>query len=130
MSANIILRGAEWVLTSERPQAAPDALYVVQCLICRAESGLVDNDPKRAGVWAMEHARRTGREHCQFRVTSQKHWRVDPVPPAVVPTPMPTPRPRAHVRRRGRRLPGLVGLAALVTGAAMCGYLLAAVSGT
>jgi hypothetical protein len=134
MSAHVILKGAEWMLSSERAAQAPDALYVAQCLVCRAESGLVDNDPKQAGVWAIEHARRSGREHCQFRVTSEKHWRVDPVAAAVGNRPQPPVRPPLpRGRWRLRRAVGLAGplvLAALAVVFAGCGYLLGAAAGT
>jgi hypothetical protein len=138
MSAHVILKGAEWVLTSERPAQAPDALYVAQCLACRAESDLADNDPKPAGVWAIEHTRSAGRDHCRFRVTTEKHWRVDPVPPAAGTAVTTPPRPRTHARPRTRRLhralahTGPLVLAALVVAVVFigCGYLLGAATGT
>jgi hypothetical protein len=138
MSAHVILKGAEWVLSAERAAQAPAALYVAQCLVCQAESAVVDNDPKPAGVWAIEHARRTGRDHCQFRVTTEKHWRVDPTPPAAGTTVTTPPRPRSHARPRARRLrralahTGPLALAALVVAVVFigCGYLLGAATGT
>jgi hypothetical protein len=77
-----VLRGAELALTAERAEGAPEAIYLVECLTCPADSGRVDDDPKPVAVWALEHARRFGPDHGQFLVTTQKHWRVDPVRPA------------------------------------------------
>jgi hypothetical protein len=133
VSAHVILKGAEWVLSSERPARAPDALYVAQCLVCRAESDAADNDPRPAGVWAIEHTRRTGPDHCRFRVATERHWRVDPVPPAVGHPP--PPAPRAHARPHERRLHRAVTLAGplilMVLAVAFigCGYLLGAATG-
>jgi hypothetical protein len=45
-----ILKGSEWVLSAERGAGAPESMYGVECLTCRAESGWVDNDPKGVEV--------------------------------------------------------------------------------
>jgi hypothetical protein len=82
LSANVILRGAELALHAERAPGAPEATYVAECLLCRAESGLIDYDPKPVAVWSMEHARYHGPDHGQFLLTTQSHWRVGPLPPA------------------------------------------------
>jgi hypothetical protein len=74
-----ILKGAEWVLQAERAEGAPEAIYSVACLTCTAESGRFDNDPKPVSVWAINHTRQLGAAHCQFIVTTEKHWRVDRV---------------------------------------------------
>lgn len=57
----------------------PEAIYGVECLTCGEESGLVDDDPKPVEVWALEHARHNGLSHGRFLVTTQKHWRFDPL---------------------------------------------------
>jgi hypothetical protein len=120
-SANVILRGADLALTAERAPGAPVATYVSRCLLCRAESGLVDYDLKPVAVWSIEHARYHGRDHGQFLVTSQQHWRVGPEPVAVA---VSTARPPAsHARPReaaALRLP----LAALAAFLVCCVYVL------
>jgi hypothetical protein len=68
-----ILKGSAWVLSAERAAGAPGAMYGVECLTCRAESGWVDNDPKPVEVWTIEHTRQHGPGHGQFLVTTQKH---------------------------------------------------------
>jgi hypothetical protein len=94
----VVLRGAEYVLHAERAAGAPEAAYVAECLQCRAESGLVDYDPKPVAVWSIEHTRHYGLAHSQFLVTTQRHWRVGPLPPPSPPAPAPCPR--AHARAR------------------------------
>lgn len=121
----VILKGAEWVLSAERAEGAPDAIYGAECMTCEAESGLVDDDPKPVEVWALEHTRQHGLAHSQFLVTTQKHWRVDPLRrgPESEPGPegdAPTlvlarvkalpPVRRSHARPRGRWWPAVVRL--------------------
>jgi hypothetical protein len=111
LSGNVILRGAEFALHAERAPGAAEAAYVVECLWCRAESGLVDYDVRPAAVWSIEHARRHGPDHGQFVVTSQQHWRVGRLP-----RPAPAPEPVRNGPREARRsrLPLSLTLAALV----------------
>jgi hypothetical protein len=110
VTGHVILKGTDLVLSAERAEGAPEAIYGVECLMCTAESGLVDNDPKPVEVWALEHTRHQGLAHGQFLVTTQKHWRVDPLhrvpaPGPVVPDAQQRPhRPGAHARPRGRWL--------------------------
>jgi hypothetical protein len=110
------------MLSAERAEGAPEAIYGAECLICEAQSGLADNDPKPVEVWALEHARHKGLSHGQFLVTTQKHWRVDslrgvpraaPAPSGDAGAPAPAvavaapPQPRrsgTHARPRGRWL--------------------------
>lgn len=120
MSAFVILRGTALKLCAERAQDAPDALYIVACLTCQAESGPVDDGPKSVQVWALDHTQQRGLTHNQFRVTAHSYWRVDPVHAPVGATPWPpvrgslaaldaavpdTRQPRragAHAKPRGR----------------------------
>jgi hypothetical protein len=115
VTGHVILKGSDLMLSAERAEGAPEAIYGAECLMCEAESGLVDNDPKPVEVWALEHARRFGLSHGQFLVTTQKHWRVDRVRPVagpgggasssvVAPAMTAANRPRrpgAHARPRG-----------------------------
>jgi hypothetical protein len=101
VSAHIILRGAELALTAERAPGAAEALYVAECLLCRAESGLAAYDPKPVAVWSIEHTRHHDLNHCQFLVTTRQHWRVDPLL-ASAPEPARPPTPRTHARPRPR----------------------------
>ncbi|WP_456112187.1 DUF7848 domain-containing protein [Streptomyces specialis] len=100
--SHAVIRGAEWVVSAERAECAPDGLYGARCLRCGAGSPLSDNDPKPVGMWALDHTRWLGLEHSQFVVTSQRHWRVDPaLPVARVKRPDQARSPRAHARPRG-----------------------------
>ncbi len=63
----------EWVL-SEGPA---EGIGGVVCLGCAEASGWADYDPRPAGAWAIDHARRNGPAHARFVVTAQKVWRVD-----------------------------------------------------
>lgn len=103
MSAREVLRGARLVLHAERPPGAPEATYEAACLLCRHGSGPAHSERKPVAVWAMEHTRRHGLPHSQFLVTTQSHWRVDPLPSSPhkpAPAPRPRPRPRSHARPR------------------------------
>ncbi|WP_442811931.1 DUF7848 domain-containing protein [Streptomyces sp. NBC_01803] len=105
--SHAVIRGAEWVLSAERAEGAPDGIYGAECLWCGEASPLVDDDSKPVGMWALDHALRLGLDHGQFLVTSQRHWRVDPVVPAGgAGRPVRERLPRAHARPRGglRRL--------------------------
>jgi hypothetical protein len=121
VSGHVILKGAYLALSAERAEGAPEAMYGVECLMCEAKSGLVDNDPKPVEVWALEHARTNGLSHGQFLVTTQRHWRVDPLHSVTGAVPQPggdmsavvapaatdaqqQHRPGAHARPRGQRL--------------------------
>ncbi|WP_326597114.1 DUF7848 domain-containing protein [Streptomyces sp. NBC_01803] len=100
--SHAVIRGAEWVLSAERAEGAPDGIYGAECLWCGEASPLVDNDQKPVGMWALDHALRLGLDHGQFLVTSQRHWRVDPVVPAGdAGRPAGERPPRAHARPRG-----------------------------
>lgn len=81
-----IIKGAEWVLTAEQGEGAPEGIYGAQCLMCFEVSVLSDNDVRPVGVWAIEHTRKSP-SHCQFRLTTERFCRVDPTP--AVPTPKP-----------------------------------------
>jgi hypothetical protein len=99
---NVILSGAELVISSERARDAPGSACVARCLACRAESGLVGYEERVVAVWAMEHARQRGVEHSQFVVTTRQHWRAHPHRSAApVPAPQTPPPPggrAAHAR--------------------------------
>lgn len=90
MSSDIALCGAQYALHAERAPGAPEATYFGECLTCRAESGLIAYDPKPVSVWCIEHTRYFGLDHGQFLVTTQRHWRVGPLPPRPA-TPPPEP---------------------------------------
>ncbi|WP_431044281.1 hypothetical protein ACQUSR_21840 [Streptomyces sp. P1-3] len=79
MSTDAIIKGAEWVLSPESGEGAPQAIYGVECMTCAQSSGLVDDDPRPVEVWTINHTRAEP-THRQFLVTTQKHWRVDPNP--------------------------------------------------
>ncbi|WP_059008207.1 DUF7848 domain-containing protein [Streptomyces specialis] len=113
--SRVVIKGAEWVLSAERAQGAPDGIYEARCLWCGAESPMVDDDSRPVGMWALDHTRRLGLEHGQFVVTSQRHWRVDPVVPGgEVRRPVGVrssgahARPRWGMRRLGRGVARLV----------------------
>ncbi|WKX72403.1 hypothetical protein [Streptomyces sp. XD-27] len=131
-----IIKGAEWVLIPETGEGAPEAIYGAQCIPCGRERWS-DNDPRPVGVWAIDHTR-TDPTHCQYLMTTHKHWRVAPNPSSqatpVPPTPpraTPQPRRTCHARPRPR-LTGLkrittkaarfVGLACLVALSVACGF--------
>jgi hypothetical protein len=116
VSANVILRGAELALHAERAPGAPEATYVAECLLCRAESGLADYGRKPVAVWSIEHTRHHGPDHGQFLLTTQTHWRVGPLPSP--PVPVATARtPRHHAaNRRARTLAESLPLIALLVG--------------
>ncbi|WP_405804833.1 hypothetical protein [Streptomyces sp. NBC_01187] len=83
-----ILKGTEWSLSAETGLGAPEAIYGVRCMTCASESGLVDDDPRPVGVWAIDHTRNHP-SHRQHLLTTQKHWRVDPTPTRQMPAPEP-----------------------------------------
>ncbi|WKX69980.1 hypothetical protein [Streptomyces sp. XD-27] len=89
-----LIKGAEWMLSPETAEGAPRGIYGAQCLTCAEESGLVDDDTRPVGVWAIAHTR-DNPTHRQFLVTTHKHWRVEPVPAnhAAEPEPEPEPEP-------------------------------------
>jgi ferric-dicitrate binding protein FerR (iron transport regulator) len=124
-TGHTILKGSEWVLSAERAPGAPEAIYGAECMTCEAASAWVDNDPKPIGVWAIEHTRHDP-EHRQFLVTTQRHWRVDPVRPAPVPRPRTTPPARAHARPGHGQAAWGLAVAVLITLFALGGYLLGA----
>jgi hypothetical protein len=122
VTTRVLLKGAELMLCAERAVDAPDAAYRAECLTCRAESALFEDDPRPVQMWALDHAEQRGLTHNQFSVTAQNYWRVDPRhapvgaapwpplnrPPAVaapaVPEAPPSRRSGAHAKPRGRRL--------------------------
>lgn len=112
MTPHVVRKGAAFVLSAERAPGAPEAMYRVECMTCWAESSWVDNDAKPVEVWALEHARHHGLAHDRFLVTTQRHWRVDPVHPAAAAPGAPEvgepQQPRAsgaHARYRRPRPP-------------------------
>lgn len=137
MIGHVILKGRDVMLCAERAKGAPEASYGAQCLVCEAGSGRVDNNPKPVAVWALEHARHNGLAHGQFLVTTQKHWRVDPLPsapgavppaggdasaavaPAVSPPRQPRHRTGAHARPRRRTVLGPLRSLVAVAGRAV-----------
>lgn len=66
------------MLVPEAGEGAPDAIYGLECMQCDASSGLVDNDARPVGVWAVDHTLRDP-THRQYLLTIQKHLRVDPI---------------------------------------------------
>jgi hypothetical protein len=149
-----ILKGSRLVLHAERAKGAPDGIYSAACMTCPEESGRVDSDPGPVAQWVMLHTEQHGPEHSQFLVTTDRHWRVDPVrPPGSMPAeghseqtlrlaPVdPAPQVRAHARRRARRpwetaarraaahagdVSGPFVILALITVCTLGGYLLGA----
>lgn len=148
-----IIKGAEWVLSAERAEGAPDAMYRVECMTCESASRWTDNDPRPVGMWALLHTQ-TWPDHRQFLATTQDHWRVDRVPqraesppgpatPAEAVRPLTAGAAPAHpwplwsglVRQLWRRAVAYVGRAAgplvvlsLITGGGVLGYLLGVTS--
>ncbi|WP_431042101.1 hypothetical protein ACQUSR_09410 [Streptomyces sp. P1-3] len=110
-----VIKGSEWMLSPETAEGAPQGIYGAQCITCGQESGLVDDDTRPVGVWAIAHTRDSP-THRQFLVTTHRHWRVDPTPTTPAPGPEPTERrpqlPRAHAKPRTPRLPPALRLAA------------------
>ncbi|WP_431042403.1 hypothetical protein ACQUSR_11120 [Streptomyces sp. P1-3] len=137
-----IIKGAEWVLTPETSEGAPEAIYGAQCVRCGRERWS-DNDPRPIGVWAIDHSR-TDPTHCQFLMTTHKHWRVDPNPshhtrPSAHFTPPDAPpqlprtchaRPRAPrpwltaLRCATTKTVHFAGLAVIVGLSAACGFVI------
>ncbi|WKX72688.1 hypothetical protein [Streptomyces sp. XD-27] len=115
-----VIKGAEWMLGPETAEGAPQGIYGAQCITCAQESGLVDDDTRPVGAWAIAHTRENP-THRQFLVTTHRHWRVDPTPPTQPPEPTPEPEPthepprlpRSHAKPpRTPRLPPALRLAA------------------
>lgn len=118
MTMQVITKGADWTLSRETAEGAPEGIYGAQCLTCAERSGLMDNDPRPIRAWTIEHTRQKPR-HRQFRFTTEQFCRVDPTPAAPpVPGPVGTvppvaparptadahsAEPRAHARRRTRK---------------------------
>lgn len=102
--SHTILRGAMLVLSADRASGAPEGMYCLACLTCQAVSGWVDSDAKAVGVWAIAHTQRHGLTHSQFRLSTQRYWRVDPIHSAPSPSPSSPPRqPRpGHAQHLGR----------------------------
>ncbi|MGP4109482.1 DUF7848 domain-containing protein [Streptomyces sp. 4N509B] len=94
MSAYVILRGAALKLCAERAAEAPAALYRAACLTCSAQSDLARDEPRPVQVWALGHTQEHGLHHNQFRLTTHRYWRVDPVHAPVGATPWPPPAGR------------------------------------
>lgn len=116
MTAQVITKGADWTLSPETAEGAPEGIYGAQCLICGQESGLMDNDPRPVRAWTIEHTRHDP-THRQFSLTTERFCRVDPTPtpdqqsganpPVALPQPTADdrpPGPRTHARRRTPRL--------------------------
>ncbi|WKX72115.1 hypothetical protein [Streptomyces sp. XD-27] len=133
-----IIKGAEWMMSPETAEGAPQGIYGAQCLACAEESGLVDDDSRPVGVWAIAHTR-DHPTHQQFLVRTERHWRVDPTPavqaggPAVACEAAPgarvhaKPRPlrlRPAVSSALRRVVAYSGLLFLVGLAVSCGVVI------
>ncbi|WP_431042511.1 hypothetical protein ACQUSR_11695 [Streptomyces sp. P1-3] len=72
VSADAIIKGAEWILSAEMGEGAPHGIYGVECMACAESSGLVDDDPRPVQVWTINHTR-SHPTHRQFLVTAQRH---------------------------------------------------------
>ncbi|WP_449657203.1 DUF7848 domain-containing protein [Streptomyces boetiae] len=108
MRRPVIIRGAEWTVAGEPDPDEPAGRIGVACTTC-TDASPWENDPKRVGMWALDHTHRHGHVHSLFLVTAQRHWRAyptrsDATPGTAAPrTRAPRP-PRAHARPRTRWL--------------------------
>ncbi|AVZ73986.1 hypothetical protein SLUN_19260 [Streptomyces lunaelactis] len=79
MAPHTIITAAEWTLTAETAEGAPQAIFSAVCLTCGAEAQPVDGERLPVEVWALKH---TGLHptHRQFKAVTECFWRVDPAP--------------------------------------------------
>jgi hypothetical protein len=77
--ARLIIKAAEWTLSAGGGEGAPEAIFVVECMSCHAESAPVDNDRLEVEMWALRH---TGGNpsHRLFKLRTESYWRTDPAP--------------------------------------------------
>ncbi|WP_442811851.1 DUF7848 domain-containing protein [Streptomyces sp. NBC_01803] len=104
MRRGVILRGADWVVAGEPDEEAPVGRCGAICTTCHDASPW-ENDPKRIGMWALDHTRQHGPAHSLFLTTTQRHWRAYPASttPATSAPYSHAPRPpRTHARPRTR----------------------------
>ncbi|WP_431042848.1 hypothetical protein ACQUSR_13720 [Streptomyces sp. P1-3] len=118
VNAGLIVKGAEWVLSAETAEGAPEGIFGAQCIRC-GEEVWMDNDRRPVQAWMIDHTRGDP-AHAQFRFTVERFCRVDPAPatPAsgpghtvLVPAGMTSRRPpgsRAHALPRPARRPASV----------------------
>ncbi|WP_431043745.1 hypothetical protein ACQUSR_18895 [Streptomyces sp. P1-3] len=79
MSTPPIAKGADWMLSAETAEGAPEGIFGAQCLRCGDECWL-DDDRRPVEAWMIDHTR-TDPAHHQFRFTAERFCRVGPVPP-------------------------------------------------
>ncbi|MFI1398493.1 hypothetical protein [Streptomyces sp. NPDC020681] len=79
MAPHTIIKAAEWTLTAESGEGAPQATFSAICLKCGAEAEPADGERLPVEVWTLKH---TGLHptHRQFKAATEYFWRVDPAP--------------------------------------------------
>ncbi|MFE2426355.1 hypothetical protein ACFXJ5_06295 [Streptomyces sp. NPDC059373] len=75
----MIIKAAEWTLSVETGEGAPQNIFAVLCIACGVESPAVDDDRLAVELWALQH---TGSHptHRQYQPKILGFWRVDPAP--------------------------------------------------
>ncbi|WP_139641112.1 hypothetical protein [Streptomyces sedi] len=66
-------------MSEETAKGPPRATFVVTCVTCGSESGVVDDESHPVEMWALRHTS-LHTDHRQFRLTTEWFLRVDPAP--------------------------------------------------
>lgn len=77
--SRVIIKSAVWTLREGGGEGAPEAVFVVACMACRADSGPVENDRLAVEMWALKH---TGMNpsHRLFQLRTESYWWTAPAP--------------------------------------------------
>lgn len=79
MNIAAVIKAADWILSTETSEGAPEDIFFAECLTCARRSVVADNNQETVEIWALQHTF-LNPTHRRFRLTTESVWRVDPTP--------------------------------------------------